>query len=304
MKMQKIILSLAVCLVSASAGASEGMFGYMYTAETTPAGHWEYEQFQTLRTGKARGEYMAVDLRQEFEFGITGNLQVAFYLNSSYLNQKNQYDTEDVSKNFPDRHEFQINGTSVEFLYRVLSPYKDGMGLALYLEPEINVRDRKTGEDVIERAFEGRLILQKNFLGDRLMTVGNVMVEPEWVKESGLHKKELYMELTAGFSYRLMDKWFAGLEYRNHMEFPEFNLGNQEHSAHFVGPTVHYAEKGYWWTLTVLPQVSGWPRRLGAGSDGRVIADGSAHLAQHEKLEVMVKFGIPLTGEGHSHGVE
>ena len=61
---------------------------------------------------------------------------------------------DDVSNDLPDHNEFNVNGASVELLYRVLSPYKDGMGLAFYLEPEISVRDHMTGEDNIERALE------------------------------------------------------------------------------------------------------------------------------------------------------
>jgi hypothetical protein len=98
----------------------------------------------------------------------------------------------------------------------------------------------------------------------------------------------------------LRDNWFAGFEFRNHMEFVDMNLGNQEHSAFFVGPSVHYASEKYWWTLTALPQVSGWPRNLGTGADGRTIADSNDHLAQHEKFEIRLRFGIPLGGE-HSH---
>ena len=48
--------------------------------------------------------------------------------------------------------------------------------------PSLSVRDRMTGDDAIERALEGRIILQKNFLNDELVTAGNLMFEPEWEK--------------------------------------------------------------------------------------------------------------------------
>src|SRR4051794_7477848 len=160
--MQRFFL-LLISMFASHAFASEAFFGYLYTTETTPGGQWEYEQTQTLRSGKARGTYNAVDLRNEFEYGVTGNFQVALYINSSYLNSTNQYDPEDVSADLPNHNAFNVNGVSVEMLYRVLSPYKDPIGLAFYLEPEVAIRDRMTGEDKIERSLEGRLILQKNF---------------------------------------------------------------------------------------------------------------------------------------------
>ncbi|MGZ3721610.1 MAG: DUF6662 family protein [Bdellovibrionales bacterium] len=292
---------LAIISITASAAfASEAFFGYLYTTETTPGGHFEYEQLQTLRSGKARGTYNAVDLRNEVEYGVTGNFQVSLYLNSSYIKSTNQYAPDDVSVDVPDKNQFNIDGASVEMLYRVLSPYKDPLGLAFYLEPEIAIRDRMTGEDKIERSVEGRIILQKNFMEDQLVTATNLMIEPEWEKVDGITQKELWAEWTVGANYHFRPNWFAGFEFRNHMEFINMNLNNQEHSAFFVGPSVHYAAETYWWTLTVLPQVSGWPRNLGTGSDGKPVTDSNDHLAQHEKFEVRLRFGIPI-GDEHSH---
>ena len=283
------------------ARASEGIFSYTYSAETTPAGQWEYEQKNFFRSGKARGNYTALDVRNEVEFGITNKLQAAFYLNSTYLNSKNQYDPEDVGNNLPDQNGFEVNGVSVELMYRILSPYSDGWGLAVYLEPEIAVRDHMTGRDRIERSVEGRLILQKNFLGDQVITAFNLMLEPEWEREDSMTHKELWVQLSAGGLYQIKPNWFAGLEMRNHMEFIEMNLQNQEHSAYFAGPVLHYGAESYWWTVTVLPQIYGWPRDLGTGADGKEVGSSYAHLGQHEKLEIAFSFGIPLGGEGEHH---
>lgn len=288
-------------LLGGLAHASEGMFGYLYTAETTPADRWEYEQMQTWRSGKAKGDYNAVDVRFEMEYGITDKLQGSMYLNTSYNKMHNVYNPDNTAQNLADKDEFSVNGISFEFLYRILSPYKDDLGVALYLEPELAVRDKESGDDTIERALEARLILQKNFLGDTLITAFNLMLEPEWERINNGTQKELWAELALGANYRVKDRWFVGLELRNHMEFPDFNLGNQEHSAYFMGPTVHYANEHYWWTLTALPQVAGWPRNLGVDSGGQQISDANLHLGQHEKFELRFKFGIPL-GEGeHKH---
>jgi len=295
------ILIIAFSLLPARVFASEGTFSYVYTAETTPAGSYEYEQKHSIRTGKARGNYLAIGMRNEFEYGITDRLQGAFYLNSSYLNTQNQYDPEDVSQNFPDRNEFDIDSVSAEFIYRVLSPFKDGLGLAFYLEPELGVRDPHTGEDRIERAIEARLILQKNFLDDQMVTAFNLMLEPEWERVGGQSAKELFAELTFGAAYRFTEKWFAGLELRNHMEFPDFDLACQEHSAYFMGPTLHYGAESYWWTLTVMPQIAGSPSDLGTGADGQPLAGHGLHLGQHEKLEVRFAFGLPFGGEQGRH---
>lgn len=286
--------------IASVARASEGLFSYLYTAETTPAENWEYEQKQTYRSGKARGQYEALDLRNEMEYGITDRLQGALYLNSSYNKTKDQYDPEDTTANLPDHNEFNINGVSVELMYRVLSPFKDPIGFAVYVEPEISVRDHMTGDDRIERSLETRFIFQKNFLGDQLVTAMNLMFEPEWEKEDGYTQKELWAEWTMGATYRYRANWFVGVEFRNHMEFIDMNLSRQEHSAYFMGPSIHYGAETYWWTLTLLPQIAGWPRDLGDDSSGNKITDSQLHLGQHEKFEVRFAFGIPIGGE-HVH---
>lgn len=293
------ILTVLASLLG-SAHASEGTFGYVYTLDNTPKGNWEYEQKQTYRTGKARGHYHAVDLRNEFEYGITDNFQVAFYLNSLYIDQAGVPDVDDTTIFQPTQKEFNIRGGSVEFIYRLLSPYKDGIGLGLYSEWEVSTMQRDHANDSIERAVEFRVILQKNFLDDQLVTAFNVMAEPEWIRNNGLTTTELYIEFNAAASYRFTSNWFLGLEARNHMEYVQMNLGNQEHSAWFAGPTLHYGAQAWWATLTVLPQLTGWPRTLGDDANGDAISDRVATLAEHERVEVRFMFGIPL-GEGHSH---
>ncbi len=286
--------------LSPMARASEGLFSYLYTAETTPAENGEYEQKQTFRSGKARGSYSAVDVRNEIEYGITDHLQGALYLNSTYVKSTDQYDPDDAALTVPDKNQFNVNGVSVELMYRILSPYKDRFGFAVYLEPEISVRDHMTGEDKIERALEARFIFQKNFLDDQLITALNLMFEPEWEKVDGYTHKELWAEVTAGATYRFRANWFIGAEFRNHMEYIDMNTGHQEHSAYFFGPDIHYGSEKYWWTLTLLPQIAGWPRDIGVDSNGRKLTDSQDHLGQHEKFEIRFAFGIPIGGE-HVH---
>lgn len=295
--MKSLLMTLA--LLATQAHASEGMFGYLYTLDNTPKTSWEFEQKQTYRTGKAQGSYNAIDFKTGFEYGITNDLQVAFYLNSQYLSQQGVPNTDAIFEQV-DMNEYNITGASVEFIYRILSPYKDGIGLGIMAEPEMSVRQAVHGTDTIERGIEWRLILQKNFLDDTLITTYNLMVLPEWVKEDGMHEKELYVEHTAGVTYRFAPNWFAGLEFRNHREFPHMNLGGEEHSAWFAGPNVHYANQSFWATLTVLPQIFGQPTYLGDDQNGDAIGDRRLHLNEHERLEVRFMVGIPLGG-GHSH---
>jgi hypothetical protein len=94
------------------AQADESLFGYLYTTDSLPQGHWEYEQWQTYRGGKEQGNYWAVDLRNEFEYGVTDKFSASFYINSSYIYTDNVYMSEMPSMNLPNQNGFNVNGTS------------------------------------------------------------------------------------------------------------------------------------------------------------------------------------------------
>jgi hypothetical protein len=69
-------------------------------------------------------------------------------------------------------------------------------------------------------------------------------------------------------------------------------LGDQEHSAFFLGPNIHYGVEKWWVTFTILPQIYGEPTNLGIGANGAPITDPVLHLGQHERLEARLKFGV------------
>lgn len=279
--------------LAAPARADENLLGYVYGAETLPQGKWEAYQWVTLRTGKAEGSYRAFDLRTEVETGLTDRLQAAFYLNT-------RAHRIDGVPGLEERDSFGFQGASAEFKYRLKSPYIDGYGLALYVEPGYNRIDKVGGEVEEELEVETKLIFQKNFLEDTLIWSVNYTLEPEWAigdeedeeehdaapQEPAAHeeeheaRKELAEELSTGVSYRVASRWFVGTELRLHSEWPDFS--HREHLAAFLGPTLHYGGERFWWTATVLPQIWGWP-------DDEVT---DLQLDEHERLEVRFKLGV------------
>lgn len=293
------LLTFAVCATLAGglvapARADENLLGYVYGAESLPRGKWEAYQWVTLRTGKAGGTYRAFDLRTELETGLTDRLQAALYLNTRAHHIAGVPGLE-------ERDSFAFQGASAEFKYRLRSPYIDGYGLALYVEPGYNRIDKIGGEVEEEIELETKLIFQKNFLEDTLIWSVNYTLEPEWAighhedeegeeaheaddpaehEEEHEAKKELAEELSTGVSYRVASRWFVGTELRLHSEWPDFS--HREHLAAFLGPTLHYGGERFWWTATVLPQIWGWP-------DDEV---SDLQLDEHERLEVRFKLGV------------
>jgi hypothetical protein len=182
--------------VSTSHG-HEAIFSWTYTTDLTPKGHGEFEQWITTRWEKEHGSYSVVDFREEFEYGVTDNFQLAIYLNHHYVHANDDVPAEDPARpgnRLPGAYEtggedvhaghnpatpfdsYHFESVSLEGIYRLLSPYKDPIGLALYFEPSVG--DQET-------ELEWKILLQKNWLEDRLVWALNVNYELEFEKEDG-----------------------------------------------------------------------------------------------------------------------
>lgn len=272
----------ALCAVS-SAAADENLFGYAYGSETLPKGKSEAYVWITHRADKDEGEYSATDYKLELEHGLTDRLQVSGYLNFA------SHKIEGLEPEFEDQDRaFDFQGAQVSLKYAILSPYKDPIGLAVYFEPGWSRIDKVGGDRTREIELETKLIVQKNFLQDQLIWVGNVTYEQEFEKEkeNGAYaddwEKEAALEFSTGLSYRFAPNWFAGIEARYHSEYPDFpDEVDREHYAVFVGPSLHWGGERAWFTATWLPQVAGSPHAAGE----------NLHLEEHEKNEFRLKVG-------------
>jgi hypothetical protein len=296
----KALLCFAVLCLSLSAHAGESLFGRAYTTETVPMGHFELEQAVRNRTQRAFGTYSATDFKSEFEYGVTDNFQVAFYVNTELLNANNAPDDNDVPEGDQpgglgfSRHSFFVQSLSTEFIYRILSPVADPIGLALYYEPEWDFYDMHNGRmenGSLENEF--RLLLQKDLLGDRLILVYNLVLELEYFRYGPKETHfmgELDWNNEIGATYRFASNWYAGLEARNHNELG--NFWSHDHSVYWAGPVVHYGSANLWATLSVMKQVYGCPSGLDeAGSDQ---GPSGYFLHSHEMWESTLKVGLPF----------
>ena len=211
------------------------------------------------------GVFAAWDFREELEYGITDRATVAGYLNFRSTH------SEGVT-GLADEDGFEFEGISTELKYLVLNPNTKALGVLLYGEATYN------GD---EFELEEKLVLQRN-LGEKWVTAFNVTLEEEWAFTPAATDEELTLELTAGVAYKINSHWSVGIEGRNHREFtPGLDFRNQEHSAWFVGPNVHYGRDNWWATLTVLPQVHGSPETR-----------NGLQLDHHEKIEVRLLVGV------------
>jgi len=272
-----LLLALALTsFVAPHAEADENYFGYSYGTETLPKGRSELYQWVTYRTGKAGGSYRAMDLQTEFEHGFTDRFQASLYLNAI------SHEVENVP-GFTNRDQFAFNGAQVAFKYSLLSPYKDAYGLAFYLEPGYKRYSRKSGKREDIYFLEGKLLHQVSFRDGAATWINNLILELEREHDIPGDKwgTELGFKYSTGVSYRIAPKWNLGVEALFTSGFEDAKLTELGKYAIFAGPNLHYGSQRWWFTLTVLPQITGWPTN-----------SGERNLNNFEKVETRLKVGL------------
>ena len=278
--------------------AGEGAFGWIYTLDLQPKGTLEFEQRLQRNRAQASGQYDVWLSRTELEYGLTDDLQIAGYINGYSANIDQNYTNPEVcgasptcTSGFPvpSSHNRNapfsargIDGYSLEAIYRLTTPVISPVGVGFYIEPTVGK---------LKNELEARLLLQSNFLDDRLIVASNIVFANEQLKylDQG-NVPESMLDVLFGFSYRFAPKWFAGMEARWHNDFARYNLKDQTQRALFWGPNVHYAEKDWWFTAAMRYQPRGgtcYGNGTGECSDGRV-------WDSHTRNELMLKVGFPI----------
>jgi len=278
---------LAGAFGATAAQADENYFAYSYGAEGMPKGATEAYLWITDRRGKGEGNYNAQDYRLEIEQGLTDRFAVSGYLNMRSVKARGlEPKIDSVNR------DFAFQGLNVAFKYNVLSPYRDGIGLTFYVEPGWSRIAAISGERGTEYELEIKALIQKNFLNDKLIWVGNLTAEPEWELKKEVDgltgeverewEKELVLEATTGLGYQVAPGWLIGAEGRYRSIYPDWTEGlNREAYAVSAGPAIHYGGRKWWFTATYLPQLFGSP-----SGPGR-----SLSLDEFEKREFRIKIG-------------
>jgi len=260
-----VAFAAILSLVSFAASAEESVFAYVYTTDLLPQGAKEVEQWMTWRHQKIAGTYDQIEGRTELEYGLTDRLQVALYLNYNWTQayHNGPFGATTPPEQFadfypgPDDHfnKARLVGVSGEAIYRILSPYTDVFGLALYTEPTV-------GKNFFE--VENKIIVQKNFLDDLLTVAFNFTYAPEFrnlldpadpTGTATSWQEETDINYALAVSYRFIENWSAGFEFVNEHEYNGFVFNHESNSGYYLGPTLHYGGERFFVTMTALWQM-------------------------------------------------
>jgi hypothetical protein len=254
--------------------ADEQLFGFVRGAETLPAQRSEVYQFFTYHEGKSEGTYDAFDFETEYEYGFTDRFQASLSLEQHYFYNQGVDGDRDALDN---KNNYRFGGVEASAKYRLLSPFKDPVGLALRLEGGYLINDEVDGLRQHDRYLKPEIDLQKDFLDDRLICALDLGAEWAWGKQPAEeYPRELALEGAAGVAYRFAPNWFAGAEIHTRWEYPLFDFDKFEHRVFYAGPSIHYAQKNWWATLTWNYQVYG--KGIDEPADGKTFAEESRQI--------------------------
>jgi hypothetical protein len=295
MNFKNITLLTALMAAAATpAHADENLFGYVRGAETLPKGNKEVYQWFTVRNDKGTGHYRAVDSQTEFEYGLTDRLSLSAELKTMSLNTSGVV----IDGYLPGDNKFglKFSGLGVEAKYNFLSPAKDDFGLSGTASFEHQTIDPHSGRKKNTTSFEFGVQAQKYFLDGEVVVVGNAALEATYAKRKPLAtlptpdfdwplgaEMEIEPTLGAGATYRFAPGWFLGAETVYQTEF-ETEVG-QERWSLFGGPTLHFASKEWWATLTYFHQIRGGGEKY-EGQPDRL------HLIEKTRNELRLKVGF------------
>ncbi|MDA0986997.1 MAG: hypothetical protein O3A55_05285 [Bacteroidetes bacterium] len=245
------------------AGANQRKFSYTYETNVLPLNSAEIEVWGSFRSQKDYF-FQRYDQRLEFEYGLGNNLQVAFYLNSSFRSEDdNKAATGGALKSS------QSNSISSEWKWKFTDRVADVVGSAVYAEYTIGIDNSK---------LEGKVFFDKQ-VEDYLFAF-NAVYERAWKVGSSLtttYEDEFEFDLAGAYSPS--PNYSFGLEMRNH----NYIIDNKHtNSALFFGPSISYATKSGWFVFSVLPQI----KNLKSGQ--------SLDFSKYEKLLTRLLFSIDI----------
>ncbi len=232
--MKKILLSVLI-LVSVNVIGQDRYFGQLYTSNVLGKGGLDIEVWHTSKFGHASGFYHQMAQRLEFEVGLGGRAQTAFYLNR-FQTMSNNAAGDIETKNeigFSNEWKFQLTKPAAKF------------GVGLYGELGIK------GDEL---EWEGKFILDRAF-GKNLFAFNlTAELEQEIEEENGKYKLELDatpVELALGYMRYVSPNAGLGIELRNNNTLEK---GQWHNSVLFGGPTFNYRGGRWFVIVNYLPQ--------------------------------------------------
>ena len=263
--MKKIAFLVCATLLFQTTYSHDRYFGRTYTTKVLPKGNFDIELWHTSRFGHEGQYFHAMDQRMEYEVGLGGNVQTAFYFNRFQKSVSDSAGTINQSSEI---------GFSNEWKWRVSKPTSP-LGVALY--GELGVKG-----DELE--LETKLILDRSF-GKNLLAFNAVYeLEAEAERENGENEfefEETPLEFDLAYMRNFSTSFGAGIEVVNHNDIIK---GKWDNSVLYAGPTINYRGNRWFLIANYLPQLTNLHKTA--------VFPKNKVLDEHERAEARILIGF------------
>jgi len=239
----KNLIVLAAIFAVLTAQSQDRVFTSTYQSNVLNQGQKELEVWSTLGTGR-QNFYRGLNHSLEFEIGLGSKLQTAFYLNYGYnkeITPVNGVDVLNANTSYSFANEWKL---------KLSDPVADKLGSAVYLEYNLAPDETELEGKIILDKQVGRFTHAFNLSGE--LVSGKSFV-PEGSKLKAVSEHELNLELNYSLSYKINEKWFAGIELMNENVIAQNTL---EKSILTAGPVISYTGEGFWINFSLMPQLT------------------------------------------------
>ena len=245
-------------LLGGSARAEDQPFLTLDTTDIEPQLAHEFEQ--DFNWAIDRPPSTALQMRSELEYGLRDDVQIAGAVDYAWERSGASADT------------FHVRDVGGEVIYRLWNVDFDPLGVGVLVAAN-------AGSDVDE--VGATLLLQKNFLNDRL----RVVVNSGWTGErqratdgaGNPWEQDSTLALAAGLAYSITWTWSAGIEFDNDRAFQGlFVDGASGSSVYYAGPTLEYVAHPFTASLGFQAQLP-WASGGGNGANNGFAPDAERY---------------------------
>jgi hypothetical protein len=250
-----LLAALAGLLLCGAASADDQPFLTLDTTDIEPQFAHELEQDFSWAID---GSSSPLQMRSELEYGLEDYVQIAGAIDYGWERSGTTADA------------FQILDAGGEALVQLWNVDFDPLGVGVLVSAD-------AGSDLMD--VDATLLLQKNFLNDRLRFVINTGWTGQWERASDAAgnqwEQDSTVEFAAGLAYSITWTWSAGLEFDNERAFQGLLIDGRDvpdTSVYFAGPTLQYVAHPLTASLGFQAQLP-WASGRGEGANNGFAPD-------------------------------
>ena len=262
-------IAVFIPLVLATAARAEDQpFLTLDATDIEPQLGHELEQNFGWNHGLTRKAFNEFEGETELEYGFSDQIRLALTTSYSWTKEHDR-------SLLPSPYESGTawGGIKGEMIWQAMNVYFDPIGLGVLVAPTVGP---------YARGAEAKLLVQKNFINDRLRFVINAGGEFASEKKDGAWSDASALTFDAGLAYNITWEWSLAVEFNAEHDFDGLLVngkGVPAATTYYVGPTLQYI--AHPWTASL-----GFQAQLPWASDPTHTSVYQGYLADAERFRV------------------